>query len=475
MQMAGSHLSPYSGSWYPGDPSELRSLLDRLFAESERRTGRFLPSRAAGFVVPHAGLIYSGTVAAAVYRHIKAIAPERVVLLGFPHGGSKPGAWIPGVGTYETPLGKVQVDSELGAALVEHGEFGILAEEVLCDHSVEIQLPLLQAAAPAAKVVPVYVSGLAADQRTAAARKLASLIAPGTILIASSDFTHYGRAFGFQPFPADEWTGEHLRELDESVMDATGTFCADHFLTALRSTGATVCGREPISLLLETLRLLEAREELFQSTLDYQTSGEITGDYEHSVSYAALGYFPHLALELGPEDQQLLIASARRTLARYLETGERVPVLPEKVSPALERHAGAFVTLHAKGELRGCVGRRESAETLAQIVPSLTLAAALEDTRFSPVQVGERDLELEISVLSPMKRITSLEQFRVNEHGALLEAGMCHGLLLPQVASERSWSARQFFEALLRKAGAHRDAYRDPSARVYIFRAQIIH
>jgi AmmeMemoRadiSam system protein A len=158
----------------------------------------------------------------------------------------------------------------------------------------------------------------------------------------------------------------------------------------------------------------------------------------------------------------------------YLETGERRPIPPQGGSPALERHAAAFVTLTSQGDLRGCVGRKASTEPLATLVPSLTLAAALEDTRFAPIRRGEADLELEVSVLTPMKRIASLDEFRVNEHGALLEAGFNHGLLLPQVATERNWTARQFLDALARKAGAGRDAYRDPSARVYVFRAQII-
>jgi hypothetical protein len=474
MPAAGVHVSPFSGSWYPAGEAELRTLLERLFDESERRTGPYLAPRAAGFVVPHAGLIYSGTVAAAAYRHLRAHPPARVVLLGFSHHGAPPGAWIADVPALATPLGEVAVDREFAAALSEDGGFRTAGEAGLCDHSVEIQLPLLQFAAPQAQVVPVYVSRMSQESRAAAARMLASLLEPGTVIVASSDFTHYGRAFSYQPFPVDDATAVRLRELDEGAMDAAGTLSADRFLAELRATGATVCGAEPIALLLETLRLASHAEEIFQTPLDYQTSGEITGDFAHSVSYAALGYFPYRALDLDAEDQQLLIASARDTLARYLETGERRPIPAEGGSPALERRAAAFVTLTSQGQLRGCVGRKVSHEPLATLVPSLALSAALEDTRFAPVRSGEADIELEVSVLSPMKRIASLDQFRVNEHGALLEAGLDHGLLLPQVATERNWTARQFLEALARKAGAGQQVYGSPSTRVYVFRAQII-
>jgi MEMO1 family protein len=473
MQAAVSHLSPYSGSWYPGDPSELDQLLDNLFENSERRTGPYLAPNAAGFVVPHAGLIYSGTVAAAAYRHMRASPPERVVLLGFAHRGSAPGAWIPELDAYRTPLGEVVVDREATRALLDGGEYGSLPEAVLCDHSIEIQLPLLQRAAPGARIVPVYVGSLDTEARVAAARRLAALIRPDTVLVASSDLTHYGRAFDYQPFPVNDWVAERLRDLDDSVIQAAGSLSSDLFFATLKSTGSTVCGYDPIALLLETLRPLET-DEIFQETLDYQTSGDITGDFQHSVSYGALGYFPARSFHLEPEDQALLVASARKTLEHYLNTGERRPIPPERITPGLERRAGVFVTLHSKGDLRGCVGRRASAEPLCQTVPVLTLSAALEDSRFRPVGKGEAGLEVEISVLSPFKRLADLDGFRVNEHGALLEAGQHHGLLLPQVATERNWTAPQFLDALAHKTGVSRDVYRNPSTRVYVFRAQII-
>jgi len=473
MPAAVSHVSPYSGSWYPEDPAELGQLLGQLFESSERRTGSYMAPNPAGFVVPHAGLIYSGTVAAAAYRHMLIARPGRVVLLGFAHRGAAPGAWIPELDAYRTPLGEVAVDREAVSALLEGGEFRTRPESVLCDHSVEIQLPLMQRATPEVKIVPVYVSHLDAAARTAAARRLAAIATSGTVLVASSDLTHYGREFSYQPFPANDLVAERLRDLDDSVIEAASSLSPDLFLTTLQTTGATVCGYDPIALLLETMRSLGGGE-IFQQTLDYQTSGDITGDFKHSVSYGALGYFPAQSFELGAEDRALLIASARGTLEHYLRTGERKPVPPERITPCLERRAGAFVTLHSGRDLRGCVGRRSSSEPLWQSVPSLTLAAALEDSRFSPVSRGEQDLEVEISVLSPFKRIAGVEDFRVNEHGALLEVGLSHGLLLPQVATERNWTARQFLDALTRKAGVGRDAYDNPSMRLYVFRAQIV-
>ncbi|MEK7406623.1 MAG: AmmeMemoRadiSam system protein B [Acidobacteriota bacterium] len=475
MPAAISHVSPYSGSWYPDDAHELNELLERLFADSRERTGPYLAPRAAGFVVPHAGLVYSGTVAAAAYRHLERTRAERVVLLGFCHRGAPPGIWIPRVDAFQTPLGEIAVDRELADDLVQRPEFGSLPESHLCDHSVEIQLPLLKKAVPGARLLPVYVSDVDPSTREAAGRALAERLPPDAALVASSDFTHYGKAFHYEPFPADAWVGDRLRGLDESLMEAAGSLRPELFFQSLRSTAATLCGYQPIGLLLATLRAREASEEIFQETLDYQTSGEITGDYHRSVSYAALGYFPHTAFHLDQDDQKRLLEGARRTLRHYQQTGERKPIPAESGSGALQRRAGAFVTLHKEGRLRGCVGHRAAAEPLSSSVPELTLAAALDDSRFESMSPEETGIDIEISVLSPFKRIPDRASFRVNEHGAWLEAGRHHGLLLPQVATERRWTADEFFEALARKAGAGSQVYRDPATRLFVFRAQIIH
>ena len=383
----------------------------RLIAQ----TGEFLLPGGAAFVVPHAGLVYSGTVALAAYRHLEQQPPETVVILGFAHRGSRPGIWIPEVDQISTPLGSVAIDHSLGNRLLESQAFQRAPEAQLCDHSVEIQLPLIQKVAPKARVLPLYAGSMDSRTRRRAAEALAPLIGNGTVLVASSDLTHYGRDFRFQPFPADSHTAEHLRELDTSVMNAAGSLDAPFFLSTLEETGATVCGRSPISLLLETLSLTQG-EEFFQEILDYQTSGEITGEVHHSVSYGALGYFPAPAFHLDRAEQKLLLGSARGTLERYQKTGKRLRVPPEVRTPALMRKAAAFVSLHRRGELRGCVGHRAAFQPLFDAIPELTLSAAIDDSRFEAVAGDEQDIDIEISVLSPMKRIASPGLFQVGHY-----------------------------------------------------------
>ncbi len=470
--MTSTHTTPYAGSWYPNRRDELVPLLGQLFSTSLARTGPALLSCPLAFVVPHAGLTYSGVVAASAYRHLQAAKPGRVFMLGFTHRGAGQGVFIPDVSTIQTPLGEVSIDRAGVMALVADGPFAVAAESRVCDHSVEIQLPLLQTAVPGVPILPLYVGRLNDTQRDSAARRLAQHIRPGDILLASSDLTHYGRSFGYEPFPADSEVGERLFRLDHKVIDAAGTLDSSHFLDILRELDSTVCGREPIALLLETLSQL-GREDIFQLTLDYQTSAEITGDIEHSVSYASLGYFRAGSFFLETADREALLASARATLRHLSATGRRDVVLPGNAGPSLLRRASAFVSLHLGEELFGCVGRRTPDLPLAEVIPEMTLAAALDDPRFPARDSLPEGLDIEISILTPMKRILDWRSFCIGRDGACLEMDGARSMLLPQVAHHGAYTATRFLEALSRKAGLSPDAYRDPKARLSVFQAQV--
>jgi AmmeMemoRadiSam system protein B/AmmeMemoRadiSam system protein A len=468
--MAEMHSSPYAGSWYPAGVGELGQLIEAAMDSSRARTGPELLPGPIAFVVPHAGLMYSGAVACAAYRHIQARQSRRIVLLGFSHRGGPAGVAIPQVDAFSTPLGETRVDEEATAFLRSHPQFRMVEEERVCDHSVEIQLPLLQYTAPEAKLVPLYVGPMPIPEQHAAARVLTQLADAGTMFLASSDLTHFGRAFGYQPFPADGRAADELAELDHGVMQDAGSLDAELFLEGLRHSGATVCGRAPIALLLRTLEHMNG-EEIFQETLDYQTSGEITGDFSHSVSYGALGYFPASSFTLRPEEADELLALARGALTGFL-SGTSFADIESRIL----RRARLFVTLREGGNLRGCVGTPGASSPLAEAVPRMVVSAATEDPRFAPIEPGfTGSLDIEISLLTPMKRVRSRESYRVHEHGALLESGSCRSLLLPQVSLDRSWTADQFWEALAHKARLPDTVYDEPRTRLHLFRAQTIH
>ncbi|HUB77329.1 MAG TPA: AmmeMemoRadiSam system protein B [Bryobacteraceae bacterium] len=461
--MTATHKSPFSGSWYPADRWELESLLAERFAESERRTGCHFFRGAFGYVVPHAGPAYSGTVAAAVYRSLARERPDRVVLLAFPHRGGLNGVAVPLVECIATSLGAVEIDSQFAG-------FPGVPESHVCDHSFEIQLPFLQKFVPDARITPLYVGRLDAAARREAAAKIAEAYRPGTVFVASSDFTHYGHSFGHVPFPADGEVASNLRELDYACIDAAGSLDSALFLETIGRRNANACGTGPIALLLDVLRRLAAGG-LYQSVLDYQTSGEITGDYRHSVSYAALGYFPASAFDLDESDRAALLEAAAQTLRRLRQSGERHPVVAAG-SSALSVPRGAFVSLHQGEELLGCIGNRAGHRALREEIGELALAAALDDPRFRPAAVQTGPIDIEISLLTPFRQIRDTADFEVARHGAMLSLGRNAGLLLPQVAQEHGWSAAQFWRALARKSMLLPHAWSDPDARLEIFEAQ---
>jgi AmmeMemoRadiSam system protein A len=214
-------------------------------------------------------------------------------------------------------------------------------------------------------------------------------------------------------------------------------------------------------------------DEIYQATLDYQTSGDLTGDYRHSVSYAALGYFRRAAFELDVADREALLDSAEETLRRLRQTGAREAIPARGGSAALQARRGCFVSLHQGEELLGCLGNCQGRKPLAEEAPELALAAALEDPRFRPAATVPGPIDIEISVLTPFRRIRGVEQFRLGDHGAFLKLGGHSGLLLPQVATHHEWTPEKFWQALSRKSTLGPRAWRDPKARLYVFEAQV--
>jgi AmmeMemoRadiSam system protein B/AmmeMemoRadiSam system protein A len=402
---------------------------------------------------------------------LQAAKPERVFILGFTHSGGVPGVSIPDIDAFETPLGEVKIDRAAAREMASGGQFAMVAESQVCDHSVEIQLPLLQKVR-GVPVVPLYVGHLDNTERHAAAQALAQQIRPGDVLLASSDLTHYGKSFNYEPFPAGPDVDRRLFELDSRVIDAAGSLAPTLFLDTLHELHSTVCGYQPVALLLETLGLLPG-EEVFQQTLDYQTSAEITGDFEHVVSYGSLGYFRADSFRLDEQAQRALLKSARETLQHLSATGERQAIPPPAASPMLMRRAPAFVSLHCGRELFGCIGRVTAETPLAEAVPNLTLDAALDDPRFAPRARVPDGIAIEISVLTPMKRIQDWRAFQLGRHGAYLESGSRSGLLLPQVASHGDYTQTSFLETLSRKAGLRPSAYQDSQSRLSVFQAQV--
>lgn len=176
--------------------------------------------------------------------------------------------------------------------------------------------------------------------------------------------------------------------------------------------------------------------------------------------------------ELNEQQQQILLQLARETIEEYVRDGT-VPELPEG-DPAFLPERAVFVTLHKHGQLRGCIGELEAREPLAEAVRSSAISAATRDPRFPPVGPDEvDDIEIEISVLSPLRKVESPDEITVGEHGVMVAEGMRRGVFLPQVAPEQGWDRDTMLSYLCaHKAGLPADAW-CRGADLYVFTTQV--
>jgi AmmeMemoRadiSam system protein A len=175
---------------------------------------------------------------------------------------------------------------------------------------------------------------------------------------------------------------------------------------------------------------------------------------------------------LSVDERRSLIQLASDTIYARLK-GQTLP----KFTPTTDRlalNSGAFVTLHKKGALRGCIGYVEAIKPLYQSVQDMAIAAAFQDPRFPPLSEDEfNDIDIEISVMSPLKRIDGVNEVEVGKHGIIIKKGFYQGLLLPQVATEQGWDRNTFLQHTCYKAGLDGDCWKEPDTEIYVFSAEV--
>jgi len=272
-----------AGTWYPKDREELAGLVDGLLDRAAARAVA-VPGRVTALVAPHAGLAYSGAVAASAFLKLRGRIFDRIILLGPSHYFNFPGAAITDAATaYRTPLGDVPIDRDAVSALRD--ATGFRADDGLFEpeHALEAHLPFLQRALGAGvPIVPVLLGGRAThDDARRAADAVAQLIHASTLVVVSSDFTHFGSRFGYAPFHDD--VPRKIRALDMGAVAAIEAGDSAAFARYVDTTGATICGHRAIDVFL-LLPGAAAGAKL----IEYDTSGRMTGTWDHSVSYAAI-------------------------------------------------------------------------------------------------------------------------------------------------------------------------------------------
>ncbi len=177
-------------------------------------------------------------------------------------------------------------------------------------------------------------------------------------------------------------------------------------------------------------------------------------------------------LKLSENEKKYLLKLARETIHELLTKNRFLETQPP--TKKLEEKYGVFVTLYKNGNLRGCIGYVEGSKPVYRAVMEMAKSAAFEDPRFPPLTLAEfSQITIEISILSPLRRIHNVDEIQVGIHGIVISRGFSRGLLLPQVATEWNWDREQFLEQTCLKAGLPPDAWKDPETEIWIFSAEI--
>ncbi len=460
--------SAIAGSWYTANPAALTRELNSYLAQAENISS---DRKVDAIIVPHAGYFYSGRCAAASYKQLEGKKIKRVFLLAPSHYAAFNGISIPDVDAYETPLGLVNLDKKTVADLRKNALVGNVPSAHVREHSLEIQLPFLQSVLSDFTIVPMIVGNISPADAETLGKLIKNHVGNTDLIVASGDFTHYGAAFGYTPFSSN--VAEKITELDKGFLDIILAKKTEEIFDYVRKTGITCCGRWAFAILTAALPENSKGEELC-----YYKSGDMENNYEHSVSYVAAEFYSNLKKKkeepagLTEDEKKTLLKIARDTLNSHVQ-GKGKPSLENyKLTPRLKEKAGAFVTLHKHGQLRGCIGYIQGVAPLAETVRENACNASTEDPRFPPVQPAElKDIDIEVSVMSPLKRIDSPEEVVAGKHGVILKKGWNQGVFLPQVATEQGWDRETFLRHLGLKAGLDMDAYK--AAELYVFTAEV--
>ncbi len=464
------HRSPaVAGQFYPNDGQKLEEMV-RGFLDNAKEVE--IPyGKLQAIVVPHAGLIYSGQVAAYAYSLLRNKRVETVIMVGPSHYVRLPGASVYAKGEFETPLGNVPVDSELAQAIIKQDRelFSFNPRDQAREHSLEVQLPFLQVVLPDCSIVPIMMG----PQDSATVRRVADAITKvlqesdkRVLLLASTDWSHH--------HPRAE-----ARRLDEEGIATITMLNPAKLLYKLRYKKTEACGGGPVAAVLMTALKLGTD---WAKVVRYGDSGDVSGDISAVVGYAsiAIGTTKEIDVplnvekpqsELSTKERRRLLEIARTSIDGFLRHGEEPSF--DVSERKLTELGAAFVTLEKNGRLRGCIGYTTPERPLYQTVSECAIMAATQDRRFPRLTQDElQEIQIEISVLSPFKKVDSIDEIVVGLHGLYLKKGERRGLLLPQVATDWKWNRREFLENVCRKSGLPIDAWKE-DAEIYVFSAEI--
>lgn len=467
-----------AGQFYPGRSDELNAQLIKLFADAVPKKSK---NDVLAILSPHAGYVFSGPVAASSFNQLDARKEyQTVFVIGSSHRTMFDGASIYNKGHYETPLGVVKVDLETANFLINKNDvFKFNSDAHAYEHSLEVQLPFLQHVLETDfKIVPVVI----ATQSQNTVKKIAEALKPyftkENLFIISTDFSHYPDY-------------EDAVKVDKATAEAIISGIPEELLSTLRKNeqrgisnlATSLCGWTSV---LTLMYITEDNPKIKYLPVDYKNSGDAKhyGDKSRVVGYYSIAVVAENSnsdndktehqvqedeLMLSPEEKQKLLQISRNTLDEYIKTG-KIPVIKDDVlTDNIKTCCGAFVSLHINGKLRGCIGNFSQDIPLYKVVQEMTISSATRDYRFTPVEINDLNkIDIEISVLTPLKKIDSIDEIRLGKHGIYIRKDQRTGTFLPQVAVQTGWDMEDFLGHCARdKAGIGWEGWKDAELFTY--------
>jgi AmmeMemoRadiSam system protein B/AmmeMemoRadiSam system protein A len=442
-----------AGSFYPADSSVLQNTVDAYLAYAKPDTdygGRLL-----ALISPHAGHQFSGWVAAYGYKRLENASDiDTVIIIGPSHRLHFTGASVYTEGKFKTPLGEIPIDEALAESLLNsEADVKFLPEAFDGEHALEVQLPFLQRVLADFRIVPILISNPTREMNEHLVMKLTETLAENrnALIIASTDMSHY-----YNYTTALEMDGKMIKALERiSVIEVE---------SLIRGGEGELCGAYPVLVTLEAARRLGANQSALYK---YANSGDVLPSKDSVVGYSSMGFYK---AGLTGEDKRELIALARQAVVNRVKEGKLTTF--ETENPRLKADGAVFVTIKRNGMLRGCIGHARAFVPLYKSVIKNAEAACVNDRRFKPMTTDELDdMEIEISVLSPLVPIKGIDEIEMGRHGLYLMVDNKHALFLPQVPVEAGWDRTEYLRQLAMKAGLKPDAWK--GGALYKFEAEV--
>jgi len=466
-----------AGSFYPEIPQLLSTMIDEFLSAANPKE---LDGDIFALVCPHAGYGFSGPTAAFGYKLVQGRTYNTVIVIGPSHQYGFTGVSIYPEGWFRTPLGDIEIDSNFTQLLLDKNiEISFRPPAFSKEHSVEVQLPFLQKVLAGAtaftpegfkksyswKLVPVVMGDCTFKMCQEFAELLSQAIGQrkDVLVVASTDLYH-------------GYDYEELEKIDSQTLDYLKNMDAEGLYYALREGKAQACGGFPV---VTTILLAKLKGHQKLEVLAHTNSAQVTGKKTKgiwTVGYVSCAIDQNKkegAKMLDKQKRKKLLEIARKSIETYLATGTRLELKED--DPELTRIQGAFVTLHKYGQLRGCIGNIIGQKPLYLTVRDMAVEAAVDDPRFPALVSSElKDVDIEISVLSPLEKVDSIDKIELGRHGVMVRRGFNSGVFLPQVATETGWSKEEFLSYLCQhKAGLPATAWKDKATELYIFTAEV--